>query len=492
MPMNLSNIKYCDAIKCPKKVWFDNNFPQLADKSLKISSNIINNLCLSEIGIAYFGSCRTISDQSDLPERLQLTKEYLASGNSTIAEATFLYDDCLCTIDLLHQEDNHVTIYAVKETTMSQENNLEELKYQAYILHQLGYNISNICLLYINQDYTLTSNLCLNKLFKVEDYTYLILSSLNEVKNNLSYFKTYFKQTKEPLADLDIKCLTPSKCPYFQSCHSFLQKNNVFDLCRLSASSKIELYQQGLYTYEVLLKTNLNITFKLPIYYELYDAAPYINKEHLTNFLNELSSPLFFLDITSLQTIVPLYKDTKPYQRLPFQYSLASLNEELNDFTYTDYLSKSTAEPQRLLAESLVKNIPLNSCLLTYNSSLKKEILQELANLYPDLSAALLNISAHLQDLMTPFYNYDYYCQAMHGSYLFKDILSALFPNEPKLAYQKVLSIHDDTEAALNYLKMAKLPSKERSKLHQSLKKYVHFNTYAMTRIFTFLQSLIK
>ena len=63
MPMNLSNLKYCDAIYCPKKLWLDNNFPQLASQSVKSKTNIINNISLLSIAQSFFSSCIEISSK---------------------------------------------------------------------------------------------------------------------------------------------------------------------------------------------------------------------------------------------------------------------------------------------------------------------------------------------------------------------------------------------------------------------------------------------
>ena len=93
---------------------------------------------------------------------------------------------------------------------------------------------------------------------------------------------------------------------------------------------------------------------------------------------------------------------------------------------------------------------------------------------------------------MYPFYNYDYYCKEMHDSYLFKDVLKALFPNDSELNYQKLSQVHDDNEACLTYLKLFKSSSKEQLKKSQNLINYVHLNTYALTEIYSFLQNLVK
>ena len=54
-------------------------------------------------------------------------------------------------------------------------------------------------------------------------------------------------------------------------------------------------------------------------------------------------------------------------------------------------------DPRRKLAESLVKDIPLDVCTLAYNMKFEKGVIKRLAELYPDLANHLMNIHDNIK-----------------------------------------------------------------------------------------------
>ena len=48
----------------------------------------------------------------------------------------------------------------------------------------------------------------------------------------------------------------------------------------------------------------------------------YKNKEAIRNFLDKLEYPIYYLDYETMSPPIPKFKGMRPYQRIPFQYSL--------------------------------------------------------------------------------------------------------------------------------------------------------------------------
>ena len=123
--------------------------------------------------------------------------------------------------------------------------------------------------------------------------------------------------------------------------------------------------------------------------------------------------------------------------------------------------------------------------------SFEKTVLRNLAHLYPDLAKHLLNIEAHMKDLMFPFYQRDYYVEEMKGSYSIKYVLPALFPNDPSLNYHHLDEIHNGEEAMTAYQNMENLSLEEQAKLRENLLKYCQLDTYAMVKIWEKLKESV-
>ena len=192
----------------------------------------------------------------------------------------------------------------------------------------------------------------------------------------------------------------------------------------------------------------------------------------------------------TFQQSIPQYEDIKPYEQIPFQYSLHYIESEDSPLEHKEFLSEPDIDPRRKLAESLVKDIPKDVCVLAYNMSFEKTVIKNLAELYPDLKEHLLNIRDNIKDLMIPFYNRDYYTKDMYGSYSIKYVLPALFKDDEKLNYHNLEEVHNGSEAMSAFANMGKLLTKDREKLRHNLLKYCELDTYAMVKIWKKLKDI--
>ena len=154
-------------------------------------------------------------------------------------------------------------------------------------------------------------------------------------------------------------------------------------------------------------------------------------------------------------------------------------NDFLREAAPTIRLAESNIDPRRSLAESLIKDIPLDVCTLAYNMSFEKNVIKNLAELYPDLSNHLMNIYNNIKDLMIPFKDREYYTKDMHGSYSIKYVLPALFPNDESLEL-----IHNGSEAMNTYANLSNYSKEEQEHIRERLLKYCELDTYAMVKIY--------
>ena len=122
----------------------------------------------------------------------------------------------------------------------------------------------------------------------------------------------------------------------------------------------------------------------------------------------------------------------------------------------------------------------------------EKEVISNLAELYPDLKKHLMNIHGNMKDLMIPFRDGAYYSKNMHGKYTIKKVLPALFPNDPSLDYHNLDLIHNGSEAMNEFANMSKLEKKEQMYLKERLLKYCELDTYAMVKIWEKLKEKVN
>lgn len=488
--MYLSKSKYCQGYQCKKILWLNENKPEVMEEQGN-DSVLETGTEVGEYAKGLFGNYYDIEFNEDLSKMVEDTKKVIEKEDTcNITEASFLYDNNFCSVDILRKKNNSYEIYEVKSSTEVKDIYLEDASYQYYVLTNLGYDVKKVCIVYINNRYVRKGELNLKELFKIEDITSLAKEKQDGIKERIQEIQEYMKQEKEPTDSIGIHCMNPYDCPYFSYCTRDLEKPNVFSIHGMNRSTKFKLYNENHYTYSDLIHRNINPRYLEQIDFELNNREPKIEIEKIQEFLSTLSEPLYFLDFETFQQAIPLYDGISPYEQIPFQYSLHYL--ENGTLYHKEFLGEAGKDPRRSLAEQLVQDIPKNVCTVAYNMRFEKGVILRLAKMYPDLKDHLMNIHEHMKDLMIPFYNREYYTKDMQGSYSIKYVLPALFPNDPSLNYHNLEEIHNGSEAMNAFANMESLSKEEQEKLRQHLLKYCELDTYAMVKIYDKLQEKVK
>jgi len=213
------------------------------------------------------------------------------------------------------------------------------------------------------------------------------------------------------------------------------------------------------------------------------ELETHIDKDGIREFLDTLSFPLYFLDFETMQPVIPEFDGTRPYQQIPFQYSLHYILTEGGKVYHKEFLAESGKDPRRTLAERLCEDIPTDVCVLAYNKGFECGRIRELAAAFPDLTEHLLAIAGNIKDLIDPFRAGYYYNRAMGGSFSIKSVLPAIFPDDPALDYHNLEGVHNGSEAMEIFPKIKDMPPDERERARESLLRYCELDTYAMVKI---------
>ena len=485
--MNLSKSSYCRGIQCKKILWLEKHKPEEKeeinnDRILEQGNNI------HEIARYLFGSHINIEYTENLKQMIEDTINTIESYKDVIiTEASFNYKNNFCSVDILKKKNNSYEIYEIKSSTELKDIYINDASYQYYVLTSLGLKVTKVSLVHINSNYIRIKDLDLDQLFIQQDITKEVIELQETVKNNIKEINEYVEKKEQP-KDIDENCFKPYPCPFFKYCTKHLPEKNIFDIPRMQTRQKLKLYKKGIYSYEDLLKEEINENTKKILEYELYNKEDYIDKEKIKEFLNTLKEPLYFLDFETYQMPIPLYNNVSPYEQIPFQYSLHYIDKNLK---HKEFLAQAGTDPRRALAEQLVKDIPKDVTTLAYNMGFEKGVIKRLSKLYPDLSEHLMNIHNNIKDLMIPFQKGYYYKKEMHGSYSIKYVLPALFPDDPSLNYKNLDLIHNGTEAMSSFQDLINKPIEEQNYIRERLLRYCELDTYAMVKIYEKLKEII-
>jgi len=131
--------------------------------------------------------------------------------------------------------------------------------------------------------------------------------------------------------------------------------------------------------------------------------------------LNSLRYPLHFLDFETFDTAIPLYDGTKPYQKIPFQFSLHILRDDESSVEHHSFLAENSCDPRLEFLVSLKGVIKDTGSIVVYNKSFEESRLKELAEAYPEYKHWVDSLFARIVDLIVPFRNFHYYNSLQEG-----------------------------------------------------------------------------
>ncbi|NIQ01320.1 MAG: DUF2779 domain-containing protein, partial [Nitrospinaceae bacterium] len=178
---------------------------------------------------------------------------------------------------------------------------------------------------------------------------------------------------------------------------------SVFNLNRLSGSGKFDLYRRGILRLEDLPgDVPLSPGQRMQVEAER-EGKRFIDRPRLRDFLRSFTPPLSFLDFETVQYAIPPFDGVRPYQQIPFQFSLHVQEGQADSLRHVEFLAAEGTDPRRALAERLAASVPETGSVVVYNSGFEKEILRGLARQVPACAHPLRRIHDRVVDLMVPF-----------------------------------------------------------------------------------------
>ena len=484
--VHLSKSKYCDGVQCPKMLWLKKYCPEEFDSSVLNQAVLDTGNEVGDLAMGIFCEYTEVPFSENLGQMLEDTDTLMKQGVRTICEASFAYEGCFCSVDILvNLGEGKVKLYEVKSSTKMDDRYFDDVAYQNYVLTKLGYEVEGAYLVHLDNTYVRHGELELDKLFCMEDLTENARSRFEQVENNIAMLGKILAESDEPEKDIGEQCFAHYSCGYFKHCTSGLPHPNVFDLSGVQTRTQLKCYRMGKVSYEDLLaeKKLVNDKARQQIRHEMSEIPADIDVEAIRAFLDTLSYPLYFLDFESFAPAIPQFDDSKPYQQICFQYSLHYIEEEGGEVKHKEFLAYPGVDPRRKLCEALSCDIPENVCTLVFNQSFEKTRIKEMAELYPDLYEHLMNIHDNIRDLMVPFRDRSYYCRAMAGSFSIKYVLPALFPDDPELDYHNLEGVHNGSEASAMFARMATMEPEELERNRAHLLKYCGLDTLATVKV---------
>jgi hypothetical protein len=484
----LSKSRFIRGLQCHKSLWLYQYKPELRtlpDEALQAIFDAGTDVGLLAQKL-FPGGIAIDFEDSSFPEKIEKTKALMERGVKTIYEATFQYDGVLVMVDILHKGKHGWEVYEAKSTTQVKDVHLPDLAIQYYVLTGCGLPISKASLVHINNEYVRQGELDIRRLFVMARMTETVIEYQKQVKKDLTAMKKMLGGAC-PAIKIGPQCSDPYDCDFMEHCWSHVPEPSVFNISRLRPYAKFELYHMGIVKFKDIPEDYpLNTSQRMQVEAEL-TGKKFINKHGIEEFLKSLRYPLFFLDFETYKSAIPPFDGLRPYENIPFQYSLHYQEQESSKPQHSGFLAEEGTDPREEIARRLAEEIPSKACVIVWNMGFEKAVIRKLAEQFPAYSRRLMNIHDNIIDLMVPFQKKHYYTKEMNGSYSIKAVLPALVP---ELSYED-LEISDGDTASNRYATLHLVKDREEVKrIRKALLEYCRLDTLAMVKIMQKMRAL--
>ncbi len=476
---SLSKSKIMSGLQCLKRLWFDLNPSEGyegPDESLNFRFNEGHRVGAAARRL--FPDGILIKHDDDLSLALAQTSELLAKDKPRpLFEATFRSGGVLVRADILLPLQKAFRLIEVKASTECKPHYILDCTIQTWVLREAGYSVKQVELAHLNRDFVYQGDGNYQGLFRFCDLTPHVDAHLWEVPCWVDWCQGALNDNL-PEEEPGSHCYDPYECPYQEFC--FPEDETQYPLSCLPRLSDQRL--KGLLDLGIKDVREIPKNYPLTSIQELVRQTIVSEREYLASglkgYLRGLPYPRFYLDFETIRFAVPIWRGTRPYQQVPFQWS-CHVEWAPGRVEHVDFLEVSGRDPREEFVRSLVELLGDQGPITVYGS-FEGVRLRELAETLPAFREQIEGLRERLVDLHKILQRG--YCHpAMRGSWSLKCVLPAVVP---ELSYDDLeIKEGGSAEAVGAALILGEVPKNERSRLIESLRRYCALDTEAMRQI---------
>lgn len=492
----LSKSDYLMYLKQPAWLWLKKHEPRklpAPDASLQAmfdDGNLFETIVEQQfVGLTRLGF-ENYQEYLSLPKR---TQDLIAAGDKLISQARFEHEQLTCICDVIEVVgEGEVDLWEIKASTKVKPEHIVDLAFQVVVLEGAGYRVRQVGVMYCNNRYVRKGEVDPKAITMRTDVTADVKAKLEATKREIPKALEVMNLTKCPDISparargggfrewLDIyKTLQPPSSPY-----------SIYALCRPDPQILAELENRGVAEIADIpedMENELKPAQARQVA-ATKQGVPIIETAKIQKFLDGLSYPLYFLDYETLASVVPPFDGLRPYEQLPFQYSLHIIDGPGGDARHFEYLHESSDVPGPKLLEQMSHDIGPTGTVLVWYEGFEKACNELMAKLWPEQAKFLHGVNDRVVDLMWPFSKGWYVDRGFFGSASIKKVLPALMP---ELKHSD-LEVSDGATAQRAWMQAVLGGVDEgKAKLMQDLRDYCELDTLAMVKIYEYLVHML-
>lgn len=487
----LSKSKLLAYRQCPKRLWLEVHRPELRDDSATTQAGFAVGHHVGDIARRLYdpkGKGVLIDPQADGFDAAFARTQGLLQSAQPIFEAGFRAEGALAFADVMLPVRKGGKLawrmVEVKSSTSVKAYYRDDATVQSFIARACGVPLSRIALAHIDRNWVYPGNGNYKGLLLESDLTDEVFDRGEEVRGWISEAQQIVARKREPSVATGKHCGNPYECGFLAYCQSQepqAEQPIKWLPGRLSKGLQAHIEAQGLTELRDVPDELLNDK-QQGVKAVTLSGKPNFDQRAAVATLAAHRLPAYFLDFETIGFAVPIWKGTRPYQQIPFQFSVHRLSRT-GKLEQQAFLDLSGADPSKALAVALIAACGERGPIFVYNAGFETARIRELSERFPRLAKPLLALNERMVDLL-PVAREHYYHPSQQGSWSIKAVLPALCPD---LSYADLDGVQDGGLAMHAFLEaLAPQTSKTRkTEIEQQLLAYCALDTYALVRLWS-------
>ena len=488
---NISKSKFLLGLQCPKLLWSafnaKNLFPEMDDALQAVfeQGHEVGSLAKR----MFPNGVQIDADPADFEGAIQLTQEHLASRRP-IFEATFSSNGGFARADILNPVGKDAwDIIEVKSTTALKEQvHVPDIAFQAHVLAAAGVKLRKCFLAHINHEFVRHGEIDPRMFFTLQDVTEIVSQFSRDVAGQIDVMKLVLETATQPETPIGLHCDQPYTCPLHERCWSFLPPQNVLELRDDKKGRRWDLLKKR----NILRLSDIPADYPLTAKQQIQRATaitgkPHVKQKAIQTFLNNLEYPLHFLDFETFSTAIPIFEGTRPYEQIPFQFSLHVIHKAGMKPEHRKFLAEGRNDPRPEFMLQLKSAVEPSGSIVVFNAAFEKSRMKECAAVLPEYVNWVAAVNHRIVDLLNPFKAFNFYHPNQCGSASMKQVLPALTGKN----YAR-MEIQEGGAASREFLRVTfgDVSESERKRVRRALDLYCGQDTEGMVWILDALKAV--
>lgn len=450
---------------------------ELAEENAASNVLFANGHAVGEIACALVDDGVMVEAIPDLQAALAATERLISSADRPIFEATFAHDDVLVRVDVLEHDGGAWSVAEVKSATRVKDYHLSDLATQVWVLRECGLNIRSAAIRHIDSAFVLKREGDYHGLFRDAD----CLEALEPIiagRQALIADARNVLAGPEPVIDVGDHCTSPFACEFASYCNRASPPDPEWPVTVLPNGGGKSWLAEGVTDLTEIASDQLTNEKQRRVHHATMTGELFHDVDEARRMTASWAWPRTYLDFETIAFVIPRWIGTRPYQQIPFQFSMHVEHAD-GRIAHTEFLSLDGEDPRRACAEALIAMTPEEGAIIGYNASFERSRILELAAAFGDLRERLNQIASRIVDLL-PVTRACWYHRDQRGSWSIKSVLPTV---APELSYAS-LEIGDGGQAQVAYLEaIGDVNEQRRAALDSALRAYCQRDTYAMVAL---------